>query len=316
MNSWISVIQEKDATISIMKIGYPCINRSIGCQTTHTFRLKSYSKKRLIETVEQNLTCLFKILQFNARRDLLFFRITSDLVPFASHQINKFKWQKHFRRNFEKIGKFIRDHNMRISMHPDQFTLINSLDLDIFKRSIAELQYHAQVLDLMNLDTTAKIQIHVGGVYREKENSMKRFVSRYRKIGKTLHRRLVIENDDKSYTVKDCLRIHGDTGIPLLFDSFHHEVYNNGEAIIDCLRETRKTWNVQNGIPMVDYSQQKERSKKGTHTDTIKLREFREFLEISKPYDFDIMLEIKDKERSAQKAARSAQSDTRFQRKN
>lgn len=296
-----------------MKIGYPCINRSIGCLSTHTFRLKSYSNKRLIETVEQNLTCLFKILQFNARRDLLFFRITSDLVPFASHQINKFKWQKHFRRNFEKIGKFIRDHNMRISVHPDQFTLINSLDLDIFKRSIAELQYHAEVLDLMNLDTTAKIQIHVGGVYREKENSMRRFVSRYRKIGKTLRRRLVIENDDKSYTVKDCLRIHDDTGIPVLFDTFHHEVHNNGEAVIDCLRKTRKTWQVNDGIPMIDYSHQRDGSPKGAHAETINTRRFKNFLEISKPNDFDVMLEIKDKERSALKAVRIAHNDTRFQ---
>jgi UV DNA damage endonuclease len=316
MNSWISVIQAKDVTTDNMKIGYPCINRSIGCQTTHAFRLKSYSKKRLIETVEQNLTCLFKILQFNARRDLLFFRITSDLVPFASHQINKFKWQNHFRRNFEKIGKFIRDHNMRISMHPDQFTLINSLDTVIFKRSIAELKYHAEVLDLMDLDATAKIQIHVGGVYKDKYKSMKRFVSRYHKVGNALRRRLVIENDEKSYTVQDCLRIHDDTGIPVLFDTFHHEVNNNGETIQDCLKETGRTWKARDGIPMIDYSHQKEGSRKGAHADAINTRRFRKFLEISKPYDFDIMLEIKDKERSAQKAARSAQSDTRFQRKN
>jgi UV DNA damage endonuclease len=201
-------------------------------------------------------------------------------------------------------------------MHPDQFTLINSLDLEIFTRSISELRYHAEVLDLMGLDTTAKIQIHVGGVYKEKEKSIKRFISRYRKLGNALLRRLVIENDDKSYTVRDCLRIHHETGIPVLFDSFHHEIYNSGEAIIDCLRETGKTWGMRDGAPMIDYSHQKYGSMKGTHAHTINVIKFKKLLETSKPYDFDIMLEIKDKEKSAIKAARIAQHDARFQPKN
>jgi UV DNA damage endonuclease len=299
-----------------MKIGYPCINRSIGCQVAHTFRLKSYSETRLLETVEQNLACLLRILQYNARKDLFFFRITSDLVPFASHPVNKFPWQKRFRKDFEEIGRLVQDHKMRISMHPDQFTLINSLDNEIFKRSLAELKYHNEVLDLMDLDTTAKIQLHVGGVYKDKPASMKRFVSRYRKIGEGLRKRLVIENDDKSYTVMDCLQIHNDTGIPVLFDSFHHEIHNNGEAIIDCLRKTDKTWKKNDGIPMVDYSHQKDGSPKGAHAETINTRRFRRFLEISKPNDFDIMLEIKDKERSALKAVRIAQNDTRFRSEN
>ncbi len=295
-----------------MKIGYPCINRSIGCQANHTFRLKSYSEERLIETVEQNLACLLRILQYNARNNLLFFRITSDLVPFASHSINRFKWQRHFQHQLREIGEYIRNSNMRISMHPDQFTLINSLDMGIFRRSVAELRYHADLLDTMELDTTARIQIHVGGMYKDKEKSMKRFVSRYKKIGNDLRRRLVIENDDKNYTIKDCLLIHDEIGIPLLFDSFHHEVHNNDEPVTECFRATSKTWRAIDGIPMVDYSQQKQDSIKGTHAETIKPAAFKRFLEVSKPYDFDIMLEIKDKEKSALKAVDIACNDPRF----
>ncbi len=296
-----------------MKIGYPCINRSIGCQADHTFRLKSYSERRLVETVEKNLTCLLKILQYNAQHNLLFFRITSDLVPFASHEINEFKWQRHFRTPFEEIGKFVNDHEMRISMHPDQFTLINSLDPAIFKRSIAELKYHADVLDIMGLDTTAKIQIHVGGAYGDKKKSMKRFVSRYHKTGSAIRKRLVIENDDRSYGAEDCLRIHEETGIPVLFDTFHHEILNNGETIFEALERTRTTWGAKDGIPMVDFSHQKAGAKQGSHTEKIDTRRFRKFLQASQPNDFDIMLEIKDKEKSALKAMRVARSDKRLQ---
>ncbi len=299
-----------------MKIGYPCINRSIGCQANHTFRLKSYSEKRLVETVAQNLVCLIKILEYNKQKKLCFFRITSDLVPFASHPVNKFKWRKYFTRQLEEIGELIRRQAIRISMHPDQFTLINSPDLGIFKRSVAELNYHAAVLDLMHLDTTAKIQIHVGGVYSDKAKSMKRFVSRYHKLGRMLQRRLVIENDEKSYSVKDCLQVHNDTGIPVLLDTFHHTLHNSGETLVDCLRKTRKTWRMSDGIPMIDYSLQKDGATRGAHADTIKIKEFRKFLELSRPYDFDIMLEIKDKEKSALKAARLARNDNRFLPKN
>jgi len=158
-----------------MRIGYPCINRSIPCSSNKSFKLKSYSEKRLKETVKNNLDCLLRILEYNLEHDLLFFRVTSDLVPFASHPVNTFDWQDYFRNDFELIGSFVLKNRIRISMHPDQFTLINSIREEIFERSRMELKYHTEVLDLMNLDSSAKVQIHVGGAYNEKQQSMDRF---------------------------------------------------------------------------------------------------------------------------------------------
>ena len=123
-----------------MKIGYPCLNRTIGCTPGHTFRLASYSAERLIEAVHWNLDCLERILEFNRDNGLLFLRITSDLVPFASHPVCTFPWQREFAPRFAVLGAFMRRHGMRISMHPDQFTLLNSLKEEIFKRSYKEPQ--------------------------------------------------------------------------------------------------------------------------------------------------------------------------------
>ncbi len=295
-----------------MKIGYPCINTIIGCKSSRTFRLKSYSEKRLIETVESNLVCLRRILRFNLKHNILFFRITSDLVPFASHPICKFDWQESFGKRFKAIGDFIKRYGMRISMHPDPFTLINSRNYRVFENSVRELVYHAQVLDLMELDTSAKIQIHVGGTYRDKDRSMIRFVERFEKLDEMVKRRLVIENDDRSYNLRDCLQISAKTRVPVLFDVFHHVVNSSGETIQEALGLFTKTWKEKDGLPMVDYSSQKVGYKLGKHDETINLENFREFLEKSKPYDFDIMLEIKDKETSALRAIGIASQDDRF----
>jgi UV DNA damage endonuclease len=285
-----------------MKIGYPCINRSIGCKGDRTFRLKSYSEERLIVTVENNLNCLMKMLTFNVDHTLLFFRITSDLVPFASHPINRFDWQGYFKRTFEELGDFVKTQGIRISLHPDQFTLINSVNTEVFERSVKELLYHAEVLDLMELDTTAKIQLHVGGVYGDKATSIQRFINRFDALDDRIQRRLVIENDDRLYTLQDCLQIHADTGIPVLFDVYHHELNNTGETVREAFELFTKTWSEEDGVPMVDYSSQEQGARSGKHAESIGVDQFTQFIEATNEFDFDIMLEIKDKEASALKA--------------
>ena len=295
-----------------MRIGYPCINRSIGCSPSRTFRLASYSDERVRETVKANLGCLLKILSYNVDQDLLFFRITSDMVPFASHPVCTVPWRRLFAGEFQRIGEYAKSHRFRISMHPDQFVLLNAPDTGILERSIADLTYQSQVLDLLGLDDSAKLQIHVGGVYRNKTASMERFIKNYERLDETIKRRLVIENDERLYTISDCLTIHERTGIPVLLDVFHHAINNNNENTVDILGPVCATWKKSDGIPMVDYSTQQPGKRAGAHAESIDQRDFRSFLRISMPYDFDIMLEIKDKEKSALSALILAQNDPRL----
>ena len=295
-----------------MRIGYPCINLTVGCSSGRTFRLKSYSDSRTKQTVKDNLICLQRILKFNVEHNLLFFRITSDIVPFASHPTNNFDWQEHFKEDFERIGEFIIRNRMRISMHPDQFTLINSIREEIFERSKRELKYHAEILDLMKLDASAKIQIHVGGVYDDKERSLERFVKRFQELDSSTQKRLVIENDDKMYDLNDCLNISVQTHIPVLFDVFHHKLNNSMQSKEIDLELSEKTWKEKrDGIPLIDYSSQQPGGLPRQHAETIDEEDFRLFLKQTEPLDFDIMLEIKDKEISALKALEIARGDWR-----
>jgi UV DNA damage endonuclease len=299
-----------------MKIGYPCINLTLLCRASRTFRLRNYSETRLCKTVNNNLSCLQAILNYNKNHNIRFFRITSDLVPFASHPVNKFPWQEYFRTKFKKIGSFIKHNGMRVTLHPDQFTLINSKDRLIHKRSARELEYHADILDLMQLPLSAKIQIHIGGVYDDKKKSIARFIERFKKLSRAIRRRLVIENDDRSYSLKDCMFIHSTLRCPVVFDVLHHQIHNNGETVETSLKLSSKTWCSRDGLPIIDYSTQQSDAVIGKHAETINKSHFRNFLDQSQGYDFDIMLEIKDKENSALQALKILQYDKRFKKIN
>jgi UV DNA damage endonuclease len=56
------------------------------------------------------------------------------------------------------------------------------------------------------------MQIHVGGVYGNKPEAMDRFVAEYKKLPPVISRRLVIENDDRLYSLQECLTLHSQTG--------------------------------------------------------------------------------------------------------
>ena len=285
-----------------MKLGYPCLNTQFPQRGSRTFRLASYSSDRLCEAIAANLDGLRAILQYNIGQGLLHFRILSSLIPFASHPICTYPWETDFAGQFRALGQLARQHGLRLSLHPDQFTLLNSPAGQITENSIRELAYQARLLDLMELDATHKIQIHIGGVYGDKPRSLARFVDRYQQLPEAIRRRLVIENDDRQYSLRDCLWVHTVCGTPIVFDVFHHALLNEGEPLADAFRVFSRTWQGGHGSPMVDYSSQEPGARAGTHAATLDDRDFTHFLRKTKAFDFDLMLEMKDKEQSALRA--------------
>ena len=101
----------------------------------------------MIQTVKDNPIHLEAILKYNVKNNLLFFRISSDLIPFASHPICKFAWHKFFQYELQRIGDYIKKYNIRISMHPNQFIVLNSHNEKTVQNSIRELRYHCKILD-------------------------------------------------------------------------------------------------------------------------------------------------------------------------
>ena len=288
-----------------MKIGYACINTALTCRSSKTFRLKSFTPERFRTTVENNLACLEQILLFNQQHGIYFFRISSDLIPFASHPICSLNWKKEFKSQFQKIGYFIKNNNMRVSLHPGQFTILNSPTETTYQNSLLELDYHCDILDAMDLDSSHKVQIHLGGVYGDKEKSLNRFLRRYLSLSAKIKKRLVIENDERLYSLQDCLKISKKTKIPIVFDVFHHSLFNNGETLEKGLQLSSQTWTSYDGVPIVDYSNKNPDKRFGAHSESLDLEAFGKFLAKVKKHEFDLMFEVKDKEQSVLKVLES-----------
>ena len=144
-----------------MKIGYACIPLTINDRTSRGLTIKKFSKDMFLEVVKQNIEGLKKILENNESLNIKMFRISSDIVPLGSHEINKVEWYKYFENELKEIGEFIKKCDMRVSMHPGQYTVLNAQKEDIVQNAIKDLEYHSRFLDSLGVDSSNKI-IQIG----------------------------------------------------------------------------------------------------------------------------------------------------------
>lgn len=286
-----------------MKIGYACLTIGVPDTQQSTCRQKNANKEVLGDLIARNLRALNRIIDYNIEKDILLFRISSDIIPFGSSPVNTLSWSEVFKDEFEEIGKKIKKSAMRVSMHPGQYTVLNSNNEDVVKRAIEDLNYHALVLDSMGLDQTNKLILHIGGVYDDRQKAIERFKINYQRLDERVKRRLVIENDDKSYGIEDVLEIGRSLGIPVVFDNLHHAVKPSSGAYTqsEWIKACKDTWKTKDGVQKMHYSQQNMQKKAGSHSESIKIDEFMEFFGTLDRDDIDIMLEVKDKNISAVK---------------
>ncbi|GAA0181172.1 hypothetical protein SH2C18_37410 [Clostridium sediminicola] len=288
-----------------MKIGYACISLGSGYKTTRRLTLKNFSKQNFRDTALLNLIDFKKILQYNIDNNLFIFRISSDIIPFASHTINNFQWWNSFENELKDIGDFIKSHNIRVSMHPGQYTVLNSPKENVVQNSIKDIEYHTKFLDSLQLDYSHKLILHIGGIYGNKPEALKRFINNFSRLSLSAQKRLTIENDDKLFTLEDVIYVSNKIKIPVIFDNLHHKCNPSLENknIIDILNIVEKTWSREDGAVKIHYSQQNSNKRTGAHSTYINLKSFMNFYHSIEDFDIDIMLEVKDKDISAIKCS-------------
>lgn len=288
-----------------MKIGYACLTVGVPDTQLKTTRKANASPERLMELIEHNLKAVDKMLDYNIRNGIRMYRISSDIIPFGSDaETNQLDWVRLFSEQFEKLSEKIHAYDIRVSMHPGQYTVLNSPDSGVVERAIADLDYHAAFLDALEVDESHKIILHVGGIYGDKEAAKDRFAANYEKLSPAVKKGLIIENDDRLYTIEDVLEVSRQTCAPVVYDNLHNACNPSDPGVNDgeWIRRAQETWSEEEGPMKIHYSQQRENARLGAHTSTIYIQPFMDFYEEVAPLGVDIMLEVKDKNLSAVKA--------------
>ena len=296
-----------------IRIGYACLNTALRDDKIFTSRsliLKTAGTKG-IEYIKQlaidNVTDLMTVLIYNEAHGIRFYRMSSCIFP---HQCNpKLFGEKgiNYDLSFVKdklkdIGAYAKKYGHRLTMHPGQYVQLASPNEEIVRQSVIELQNHVEFLEAMKLkpsDGTVLI-IHGGGRYDSKTESLIRWKKTFLSIPKKIRDYISLENDEISYGVMDLLPLCEELDIPFCLDIFHNRISNDKVIITKRLmRRIFATWHKRGMIPKMHVSEQQENLRKGAHSKTIdKLPYYLLKLPSMLKTDLDIMLEVKDKEKS------------------
>jgi UV damage endonuclease UvdE len=284
-----------------MKIGYACQLIAIPGTGFKNCTLKNANEDTLMAVIKHNMNVLDRIMDYNIANHIHLFRITSDLIPFGSSPANQLEWWKIFKQTFAEIGKKSKDNGIRISMHPGQYTVLNSPDEMVVMRAVKDLEYHTRVLEALDPSPDNKIILHIGGAYGDKKQAMDRFVANYNKLDASIRKHLVLENDDKIYNIAEVMEISFCCGAPVVFDVLHHKINpdSDNHDVYFWIKECRSTWKPEDGNQKLHYSEQNPLKKPGSHSETICLDTFLDFIKGLDEIRPDIMLEVKDKNLSA-----------------
>lgn len=291
-----------------MNLGYCCINLTLkedGISTNRGMIKRTFQERGAGyagELALKNIEDLFTILQWNEENGIKVFRISSSLFPWMSeYQFEDLPQWREIKESLQKCGKYVLEKGHRVGFHPGQFCVLPSPTEKVVKSTIDELDKHSFILDTMGLPVTPQfsLNIHVGGSYGDKEETLKRFCENWNMLGDTTKRRLVIENDDKAsqYSVLDLYNgLHKNIGIPITFDFFHHTFCTGDLSIEEAAELAASTW--PDGIrPLAHYSS----SKKIWEDSSVIERSHADYLYDKIPEigsNFDIEIEAKSKELS------------------
>ncbi len=291
-----------------VRFGYVAMSMILkDCSPSKTVTVANLSKiegeaerfGKLTLLARTNIENTRRLLAHNRSHDIKVFRISSRLIPLATHPIaQNWDWVWAVRKELESLGGFIREDNCRLSAHPDHYTVLNSPKDEVLKTAVKDLEYHHKIFTGMGLGSDAKLVMHVGGAYSDKMNSIRMFIDNYNDLPAHLKKRIILENDDKIYTTKDVLGICEYLGIPMVLDVHHHHCNNNNDDIKNYLPSIFDTWKSQILPPKVHISSPKDITHFRSHADNIDLAIFLEFLQKAKATDrdFDVMIEAKNKD--------------------
>jgi len=306
-----------------IRLGYVALSKALdNITTSSTITYTNYQKlddsirnDKLDNIIKSNFIDLEKIINYNIKNNIHFYRLTSKLIPLATLSEVEYEYINEYKKEYESIGKIINNSKMRIDTHPDQFCVLNSVDKKIVDNSISILNYHKNILSAFKI-INSKILIHVGSSSFGKDKSISRFINNFNKLDAKIQNMLLLENDDKVYNIVDTLNLCKRINVPMVLDYHHYMCNNNGEKITSYIKEIFDTWNKEELVPKIHFSSPKNKTKKDirSHHDYINSDDFINFIEQIKfvDRDFDVMIEAKMKDDALFRLVRELKYKTNY----
>ncbi len=262
-------------------------------------------------SVRVSIAALYRILDYLGEVGIRMYRMSSDFVPYATHpDLPQFHNQiEEHAPELSRVGRYAREKDVRLSLHPSQFVVLNAEREEIRRKARWDLDVQARLLDAMEQGPEAVVVLHIGGAYGDKEAALGRFLRGYEALSEPARRRLVIENDESCYTIEDCLRVHERTGAPVVFDHQHHRLNPGGLGVVEAARRALATW-PEGVVPKIHFSSPRldgrvvgrgaaarvEPPLLRQHADYVDPWTCAELLASLREVDFDVMLEAKAKD--------------------
>ena len=194
---------------------------------------RDVAEQKLWDLMVGNIEATRKLVERVGELDdnLRMVRISSDILPVYTHSDWSYFWRRgdvvrYCEQAFLEVGRLARARNVRLSMHPGQFTVLASDNPDIVRRSIEEFEYHADMARFMGYGKSFqdfKINVHIAG--RAGPAGIR---SAYAKLSPEARNCITIENEEMSYGLDDCLSLG--KLLPIVLDIHHHWI-REGEYI-------------------------------------------------------------------------------------
>ena len=282
-----------------IRLGYACVPVTINETSSHTLTYTNYKKlgikgnEKLDSVIKSNFNALENILKYNIKNDITFFRMTSELLPLITHPNVYYDYFEKYKDYYKKIGDIIKTNNLRVDMHPSAYTVLNSTKANVLSSTINILKNLSKMYEYMDINSI--LVLHVGSRENGKKDSIKRFIENFNLLDKKIQKIIVLENDDKSFNIRNVLSICEKLSIPMVLDYHHYKLNKNNEKIEDYIERIFNTWD---DTPKVHFSSPKDKKNKRSHNDYINSDDFIDFLEKIKftNRDFDVMIEAKRKD--------------------
>ena len=213
------------------------------------------------ELAISNCRGLLRVLRWNVANDIDFFRISSALLPwFSQYELGELPNADAVQEALAEVGALAREHDIRLTFHPNHFVKLASPKEDVVARSIADLENHGALCDAMGLARSPynSINVHIGAHYGDKDATGRRFCEHFQELSASVRSRLTVENDDKEslWSVPELVnQVHAEIGIPVVYDELHHQFTDRGLSRKEALTRATATWADCGETPIIHYSE-------------------------------------------------------------